>query len=269
MANPPFNVDFTQRPEWTTSPFIVPQKRRRDTEDEDDDMMMGEVLEINATLDDQLSLIGRRGKPEPEHWTAQPLKTRRDELTRLGPVPDRMNCFGCVNLDDDVKGVIQSDEIIKLKEMARSSFGRTDLISLVRAMESYYAKFIMEPVNEALKPGETPLGPWTAAQILDHIRNHNQDPFIQQIVVGAEIQEMRAQSAECCFEMSDKGKMRVNPQAIAAYERLTKLQFAIMKLKASEMSNYSGNNALVDREVQSEGLISTKTKRVHRAWGLK
>jgi hypothetical protein len=198
---------------------------------------------------------------QPEHFDPRPLKSRRLELERLGEAPDRASCFGCVYLDDN-DTLLPSEELKRLKEMARQSIGRIDLITLAEAMHDYYERNVRQPIGGRLPD-------WPASQILEHIRHHNQDPLVQQVVLLAETQELRTELLERCFEVSSRtGKSRPNKHNIECYEKIVKLQLHIQKQDASKMAFYHGGSN-VNPEILSQGLLSTHTKHVHSYWKIK
>ena len=205
---------------------------------------------------------GEDADPEPEYFNPRPLKSRRLETERLGEPPERATCFGCVYLGDD-ETLLASEHLRRLKEMARQSVGRIDMVTLAEAMHDYYEHKIRVPINAQRAQGERALPPWPASQILDHIRNHNQDPLVQQVVLLAEVQELRTDMLDCCFEVSSKtGKARPNKHNIESYEKLVKLQLHIQKQDAAKMAFYQGS-ANVNPEILSQGPLSTHTKRLH------
>lgn len=202
----------------------------------------------------------------PEHWSARPLKSRRIEFEKLGEPPGRATCFGCVYFGDnnDQQPDISLARIQVLQDMARQSFGSVDLITLAEAMESYYEREIRAFVNRHLRRGQSPLPRWPAAQILDHLRFHNQDPLIQQVVLLAETQELRSDLLERCFETSSKtGETRANKDNIDRYEKIVKLQLHIQKQDASKMAFYSGNARINPDAIRVGGVVSTHTKKLH------
>jgi hypothetical protein len=201
---------------------------------------------------------------EPEIFEPRPLKTRKLEMDRLGQPGCRADCFGCVYFGEK-ETTLPVDDITRLIEMARQSIGRVDMVALAEGMASYYAK-MRQRINSELHPGEKPLPPWRAAQILEHLRMHHNDPMVQQVVSLNEIQEMRNEVADHCFERSNKtGRVRPNKHNIECYERLTKLQWHVQKLDTTKMA-FSSHGARVNPEVLSQGVISYQTKRLHDYW---
>lgn len=256
-------------PEWVNRPFVDPfniisnqriimldnGKRGRvsDSDDDDDDDNNNDG-EVNIPIIE-----------EKEFFTPHPLKSRKLELEKLGPPGARSGCFGCVNFGEKDRTYMRKDVII-LEDMARESFGRVDLITLAEEMANYYEKVVRRNVNQNLGEGKVPLGPWSAACILEHLRHHHQDPTIAQVVLLAETQELRASVLDCCLEVSSKtGQIRPNKHNIDCYEKLTKLQLHIQKQDASKMAFYSAG-ARVHPEILNQGVLSIQTKRLHDDW---
>ncbi len=266
-------------PEWVNRPFVDPfsiignqrlivldsGKRRRagadsdDDEGDDRDDMMNELPE-----DEQQPPVVE----EKEYFIPHPLKSRKLELEKLGPPGCRSGCFGCVYFGENDTTLLAED-IKRLEQMAKQSFGRIDLIALAEEMANYYEKVIRKNVAETLQDGEKPLQPWPASQILEHLRHHNQDPLVQQVVLLAETQELRATVLDCCLEVSSKtGQIRPNKHNIDCYEKLTKLQLHIQKQDSSKMAFHSAGGR-INPEILSQGVLSTQTKRLHNSWRTK
>ncbi len=220
--------------------------------------------EVDVTQDTD---NGKKRKRDEDRYEPCPLKTRVIERERLGEPPERSQCFGCVYFGERDTSV-PFEQLNILIDMARQSMGRTDMVVLAEHMATYYEEEVRHRINRSLLPGERMLGPWPASQILEHLRHHNQDPQVQQVVLLAEMQEMRALLLDCCFERSVKTKaIRPNKHNIDCYDKIVKLQLLTHKQDAAKMAFYSANARIKD-EMLSE-LISTQTKRVHKQWGLK
>lgn len=201
---------------------------------------------------------------EPEIFEPRPLKSRRLEVERLGEAGCRAECFGCVYAGEK-DTTVPVDDISRLIEMARQSMGRVDLITLAEAMADYYRKMRLR-INQELKPGAKPLPMWPAAMILEHLRMHHNDPLVQQVVILNEIQEMRAEMVNHCYEKSNKtGRVRPNKFAIDSYEKLTKLQMFVQKHDSAKMA-FTSNGARINPDILSQGVISHHTKSLHDHW---
>lgn len=204
-------------------------------------------------------------RPEPETFEPRPLKSRRLELEAFGEAGPRSDCFGCVYFGEK-DTTIPSDELVKLIEMARQSLGRIDMVCLAKGMADYYEKHIRQKINRNLMPGQRALPEWKEAQILEHIRFHNQDPLVQQVILLAEAQELRAALYDCCFEVSSKtGKVRPNKHNIECYTKAVQNQLHVQKQDASKMAFFSAG-ARINPEILNQGLLSTHTKNLHNYW---
>jgi hypothetical protein len=210
----------------------------------------------------------RDAEPEPpEVMRPRMPKSRRLEVERWGESPCRDDCFGCVYLSDDVT-MLPSEELKTLKEMVRQSLGRIKLRVLAEGMHRYFEEAIRQPINNNLRHGERPLPEWPVAQIIDHIRNGNDDPLVQQLVLLDEVKELRQELLPYCMEESSRtGDVRPNKHNIECYERVVKLQLHIQKQDASKMA-FAQGSANVNPEILS-GLLSTHTKRVHAYLNIK
>ena len=242
------NVCAYKVPQWTQS-FVPPE----------------DAICDNVTPFNQEEEEGDKERVEPEIFEPRPLKSRRLEIEAFGEAGSRAECFGCVYFGEK-DTTIPSDELVKLIEMARQSLGRIDMVCLAKGMADYYEKHIRQKINRHLMPGQKPLPEWKEAQILEHIRYHNQDPLVQQVIILAETQELRAALLDCCFEVSNKtGKVRPNKHNIESYEKMVKLQFHVQKQDATKMSFYSAG-ARINPEILNQGLLSTHTKSLHNYW---
>lgn len=237
------NIGSYEPPQWTQS-FVPPEEC--------------DNLTTPPNEDEE-----ERGMPET--FEPRPLKSRRLEIEEFGEAGSRSDCFGCVYFGEK-DTTIPSDELMKLIEMARQSLGRIDMICLAKGMADYYEHYIRRKINRNLMPGQRPLPEWKESQILEHIRYHNQDPLVQQVIILAETQELRAALLDCCFEVSNKtGKVRPNKHNIESYEKMVKLQLHVQKQDASKMSFYSAG-ARVNPEILTQGILSTHTKSLHNYW---
>lgn len=190
---------------------------------------MPDVVISNSQCDEAEEAAEKEEEEEPEIFNPRPLKSRRMEVEALGEAGRYDDCFGCV-YGDEQKTTIPSDDIHRLFEMSRQSFGRTNLISLSKAMAKYY-KTMRKRINRDLQPGEEKLKPWTAAMILEHLRFHHQDPFVWQLVVGSELTEIRNEVTSHVIEVSNKtGRTRLNKTAIDALDKLIKLEVSLLGL---------------------------------------
>jgi hypothetical protein len=250
---------------WASMPFIPARQRalqylcqsspRQEAQGEPDD---------NDDGGDQTNPDQDVEEIIPEIFEPRPLKSRKRERDLFGDPGDRSTCWGCVHAGE--KDVTISVEAVKqLVEMARTAFGRVDLIALAQAMENYHETKIRQVFNVNLPPGKKPIPPWKAAQILEHLRDHNQDPLVQLVVMLSETQELRGETLNHCFEVSNKGKVRPNKNAIDAYDKLVKLQIFLQKQDPSKMA-FTSAGARVDPTILNQGVISFHGKKLRSHW---
>lgn len=253
-----------------------PQKRGRG--EDEDEVSGGAPLDVSTRA--LFGIPGRGGgggggdedsaqmeepEEEKERFVFKKPRTRELEEDRLGVPGCRSKCFGCVYIGEQRGAAIPQGDLRKLIEMSRQSIGRTDLIVLCEAMGEFYDRF-RRKVNASLLPNEKKLPKWPPVMILDHIRYHNQDPEVQQVLLLAETQELRGRAFEACLEESTTtGKVRCNKDQVAVFEKLCKLQLYVQSKDASKMAFYSAG-ARLDPRVSNQGLISTNTKNLIDYW---
>jgi hypothetical protein len=198
---------------------------------------------------------------EKEFFIPVPLPSKIHERTLGDPGP-RSNCFGCCYYGEK-ETTIPSEALVKLIEMSRQSIGRICLVTLAHGMASYYDTKIRQPVNAKLKPGERPLPYWPAAQILDHIYNHTNDPLIQQVVILSKTKEIVNELELCLFERSSKtGIKKPNKYNIECYDKMVKLLLTVQKMDSSKMAFHSAG-ARINPEILDQGLLTTHNKKLH------
>lgn len=217
----------------------------------------------------QLEVISTNDNPNnnnqgKEIFETVPLKSRKRARRALGKPGSRERCFGCVYLGERDTG-IPSKDLQLLIDIQRNCAACSDLTPMVKAMAEQYEIFRTK-INASLYEGETPLPPWPAAMILDHLENHTLDPEVQKVMVLKEVQELRWEAANLCIEKSKTtGRKRINKSGVDAYEKLVKLQFYLQKLKPEEMDYYSGGSR-INPSSTKQGLIATGTKKLIRYW---
>ena len=197
----------------------------------------------------------------------EPLKlpSRTHEHCELDQPQKRSECFGCVYVGERNTASIPYEDIMSIINIARQSLARTDLATMAIHMAQKYAKLRSE-INRNLMPGEDPLPEWKASTILDHIRHHNQDPEVQQVVCIAEVQELREHALNACLERDEmSGNIRANKDQVACYERLTKLQFQLQRMDATKMAFYSGG-AHLDPKTTKQGVFAMSGKNLRSYW---
>lgn len=195
----------------------------------------------------------------------QPPKSIKQEKKELGSPESRSSCFGCVMIGERDKTAIPFEEFNQIIEMQRKSVAKVDMITLAIAMARKYKK-LRNRINGNLLEGEMPLPPWKASTILEHIRFHNQDPELQQVIVLSEIQEARKVAFHALMEKNKRtGKKRVNKDQAAVYERMVKLQFFVQSKDATKMAFYS-SGAFVEPKTLNEGAFASQGKKLVSFW---
>lgn len=215
--------------------------------------------------DDSASVASEPPEKKCKIYEPCGLQTRERERNELGEPSSRSGCFGCVYIGERETGAIQYEDIMALIDMIRQSIARTDPINLAIHIAGRYAEF-QQKINEKLFPGETPLPDWTAAAILDHIRNHNTDPEVQTWVRLSEMQELLQVALSASVERDEEtGQLRVNEKQCKMYMELTRAMEAVSKSDPSKKIFYSGG-AHIDMKVGAQGLIATSGKNIVDFW---
>ena len=236
-------------------------KNSNDDDDEDGD----EAIEID--MDDGNDLAMEAIEEDEDVAKYEPLKlpSRSNEREELQDAQKRSECFGCVYVGERSQASIPYEDILNIINIARQSMARTDLATMAIHMARRYAK-LRRDINRNLLPGEDPLPEWKASTILEHIRHHNQDPEVQQVVCIAEVQELREHCLNACLEKDAiSGHVRANKDQVACYERLTKLQFSLQKMDATKMAFYSGG-AHLDPKSTKQGIFAMSGKNLRSYW---
>lgn len=187
------------------------------------------------------------------------LPTRKAEERELGVGSDRAHCFGCIYIGEGDSAAIGYEDILALINMVKKSIARTDPLNLAIHVAQRYAR-IQEEVNGNLLPGRQPLPDWSAASILDHIRNHNTDPELQTWLRIAEMQELAQAALNGAVEMDIMtGTRSLNVQQTRLYLELVKTMKMLSKSDLSTELFYSGGQH-IDMNTASSGFIATSGK---------
>lgn len=177
----------------------------------------------------------------------------------MGDIVSRTECFGCSYGSEMSSGYVAREDIVALKNMIRSSIAQTDPINLAINIAKRY-EIIRKDVNSSLLPGQTPIPPWTASTVLDHLRNHNLDPDMQDWFRGCEVQEMIQVALHASVEVNpDTGEKTLNEKQCKLYMELVKTADFISKSDSSKKKYYSGG-AHMDVKSASQGPIATSGK---------
>lgn len=193
------------------------------------------------------------------------LDSRQKEENELGYPDKQGNCFGCVYIGEQDAAAIPYEDIIILINYIRKSIARTDPINLSQHIAEQYA-ILRADINRTLMPGEKPLPKWTAATILDHIRNHNTDPEIQTWVRLSEIQELMQVALYSSVEQDvDTGAKQVNEKQCKIYMDLCKVYEQLQKSDPTK-KNFFKPGAHIDMKTASQGFIAVSGKNLTDRW---
>jgi len=191
------------------------------------------------------------------------LETRHEEKVELGKPDVRKGCFGCVYVGERDPTAIQYENIAALVDMITKTIARTDPINLSIHVAKRYKK-MQTDINNNLLPGEEPLPEWSAASVLDHIRNHNTDPQIQTWLRMCEIQELMQVALEASVEIDkETGDKRVVSSQVKIYLDLLKVYESLSKSDPSKKLFYKPN-AHIDMNANSQGLLAVSGKNIFK-----
>jgi hypothetical protein len=193
------------------------------------------------------------------------LETRAQEENELGTPDARCGCFGCVYVGEQDSAELPYEDIMALLNMMRRSIARSDPINLSIHVAERYDQLRTE-VNRNLMPGEEPLPEWTAATILDHIRNHNTDPEIQLWIRLTEMQELAQVALHASVQRNaETGEKHINEKQCKIYLELVKQIESLQKSDPSKKVFYSGGQH-IDYKVASQGFLAMSGKPVVSYW---
>lgn len=196
------------------------------------------------------------------------LPSRQAEFNELGPPDTRAICFGCWYNGEREAGATSSQDIEALMNIIRKTISKSDPVNLAIYLAERFEK-IRDDVNNALMPGEKPLPEWTAATILDHLRNHNTDPELQTWHRITELQEL-AQIALNATVVTDPetGAVQLDDKQGKLYLDLMKQAETLYRSDPAKKLYYSGGNH-IDMQAASEGPIAYSGKNLIDYWNNK
>jgi len=180
-------------------------------------------------------------------------RTIEEEVIGI-PSSNRATCFGCSFTGECESGAVPSEEIMALMNRIRKTLPKTDPKELAKDIAERYVK-IQTNVNKYLIKGQIELPDWTAADILDHLRNHNVDSELQHYFQLKDVQEAR--------DVAYKAMYVRNPETNIV--SLDKTQSELWMKLRQEMkdlyktdhakNNYFSGGSCIDNKVASEGAI--------------
>jgi len=225
------------------------------------------VFSMNNILSDEIDdiLSDEPGEKRQKTFETCGLQSRIEEINELGLPNNRSGCFGCVYIGERDAAAIQYEDMMVLIEMIRKSIARTDPINLSIHIASKY-KALQREINNSLLPNEVALPDWSAATILDHIRNHNTDPEIQTWVRLSELQELMQIALGASVEQdTETGQKRIVEKQCKIYMDLLKTTESLFKSDLTKKLFNSGG-AHIDTTVASQGLVSISGKNIVDFW---
>lgn len=106
----------------------------------------------------------------------------------------------------------------------------------------------------------------TAATVAEHVRRHQQDPEVKQIVMLEELQEIREALVALVFEKNNKtGQKRGNKTQIDNLDKIIKLELTVQARDPAKMALYSAG-ARVDQSIRDQGPVAASTKNLIDMW---
>lgn len=193
------------------------------------------------------------------------LPSRQQEFNELGAADSRAGCYGCCYIGEQEAGATAHEDVVALMNIIRKCIAKTDLINLSLHLAERYLK-IQKDVNSHLLPGEKPLPDWTAASILDHLRNHNTDPELQGWNRMTELQELAQIALNASVVRNpETGQVSIDEKQAKMYLEFVKQMESLSKSDPSKKLYYSGGNHL-DPKSLSDGPISWSGKNIMSLW---
>lgn len=203
--------------------------------------------------------------PSPVIYEPRPLKSRRRERKALGKPGRRATCFLCAYVGER-DATIPGDDVAKIVEMLRQNTGRMDSSVLAQQVADFYAT-LRTRVNRQLLAGEIPLPAMNAATVLEHIRRHQQDAEVKQIVMLEELQEIRETLMDSVLEQNPRTRhVRGNLAQLSALDKVIKLELLVHSKDPAKMSMYCAGTR-VNPANRSAGPVHTSTKTLYSYWG--
>lgn len=197
-------------------------------------------------------------------FETQPLKSRKRERKHLGKPAKRSVCFFCKYADERDTS-LPADDVADLVDMLHQNIGQMDSVTLAKMISTEY-DILRARKNARLRRGEKELPFMSPATVLDHIRKHNQDAEVKQIVMLEELQEIREELMEIMFEQHSVTKQRrPNKAAFDCLDKILKMELVVQSKDVSKMSFYSAG-ARVNTTGLKQGAVSTAHKQLVSEW---
>ncbi len=228
---------------------------------------------VMATINDnsaeeQPSKSNKRAKTCKPQLKQCGLPSRQEEFNELGAPDTRAICYGCWYNGEREAGATPSQDVDALMNIIRKTISKADPVNLAIYLAERYEK-IRDDVNSCLLPHENPLPEWTAATILDHLRNHNTDPELQTWMRITELHEL-GQIAMNASVVTDPetGAVQLDEKQAKLYLDLMKQAETMYRSDPAKKLYYSGGNHF-DTPAASEGPIAYSGKNLIDYWSNK
>lgn len=247
---------------------------------EENMMMMNAVAEGSSEMNGNLTLQDlytratearnaeeNAGAPEENSkpiFEPRPLKSRRRERKALGKAGNRATCFLCAYVGER-DTTVASDDVQKIVEMLRQNTGRMDNTVLAQQVADYYAQ-LRARVNHQRRADEAELPYMGAATVLEHLRLHQQDVEVKQLIMMQDLQELRETLMGTVLEQNVQTRaVRGNLSQIAALEKVIKLEWLVHSKQPEKMAMYSAGSRL-NPATHKQGPVNMNSKTLFDYW---
>jgi len=188
-------------------------------------------------------------------------RTIEEETIGISSV-NRDTCFGCSFTGECESGAIASEEIVALMNRIRKTLPKTDPKELAKDIATRY-KIIQQNVNNRLLDGQVELPDWEAADILDHLRNHNVDSELQHYFQLKDVQEARNVAYKAMFVKNpETDDVLLDKTQTELWMKLRQELKDLYKTDHTKNNYYSGGS-YIDNKVASEGSIFYSGKNLY------
>ena len=200
-------------------------------------------------------------KPKKPTFVPCGLLSRQQEEQELGIPTSQSNCFACSYVGEDVASSVAFEEVIKLTDLIRKNIGKKNLIDLCQHIAERYDE-LRADVNANRQPGRRAWPEMTAADWLNHLRHHNNDPELQKWFRFEELKEVAQVALHATIEKNEDGMLQTNEKQFKVYLDAIKASEMLYKTDPTKQLYYSGGKH-VDPDVLSGGPIHLSGKNLH------
>ena len=194
------------------------------------------------------------------------LLSRQQEFNELGAPTPQSGCYGCRQMGEAVSttAAVPYEEIVALFNTIRECITKTAPIELAIYVATRY-EAIRTEINNDLMDGEDPLPPWSAATVLEHIRNHNINSKLQGCNRMFELQQLTQVALNASVVMNvDTKEVKIDPVQGKMYMEYVKLMETLSKTDPNSKIYNSDDH--VDLKTAGEGPIVLSGKRMFSRW---